>query len=205
MILDKRGVLHTPLALMTALAVVTGLSLWMLLHHWKNLTLIQLRLDHCTGEIALDLKSKIHDVSQANEKIKELRLAEVAAAAVDAQAATAVRTLISLQALRQEEIREEWSAKQISWTVTSGCGDPRDRASPLPALQWIREPEDSLGQKPLHLEQLPPSFHFEIKHSPRASASELTRGVQSESSPSSSQAWHARWSAPNGLLRPSFY
>jgi hypothetical protein len=222
MILDRKGVLHVPLALMTLLFVITGLSLWALLHHWKTLTQTQLRLDRCTGEAALDLKSKIQNINSANQQIKQFRIAEVAAT-INPEAAEAIRVLISIEALRQESIRGEWMMKQVSWATTAGCDDFRDHSSPLPSLRWERDPPDALGQRPLHMEDFPHSFHFEIKHSPRASAAEVFQGGQDDSSssqvkgqatglvsglvsnPISGSSWHARWIAPNRLFGASFY
>jgi hypothetical protein len=196
--IDEQGVLHVPLAMFTTLAVLTGLGLWGLLHHWKYLTRTQLRLDQCTGETALELKTKLTEISSANDRIKELRIAE-AATTLSPEASAGLRALVEAEALRQEELRASWIVRQGTWSLRSGCGSPGDQTAPLPGLSWHRVVPDTLGEKPLRLEELPSSFHFELKHSPRGSAAEVFRGGSHESN------WYARWIAPRELFRPSIY
>ena len=58
---NESGILHLPMALLTVIFVVTGLGLWGILHHWKNLAQTQLRLDRCTGETGLGPQVKASD------------------------------------------------------------------------------------------------------------------------------------------------
>jgi hypothetical protein len=137
--LNNRGVMHLPLLVFSMFAVLIGLSLWGLLHHWKDLMDTQLRLDHCTGEVALDLKSKIATVESANRQIKIIRGSiEVAMATAVPTAGATAETIPELQAAltaevaRQEFQRLSWIEKRVTW-VASGCGTKGDLGLPLPS------------------------------------------------------------------------
>lgn len=196
--LDNRGVLHVPLALLCLLMAVTGLGLWGILHHWKSLTQTQLRLDRCTGEPALDLKSKLQTIGSANQHIRELRITEAAAMIPNPPLAAALKVTIEEETLRQESLRVQWLMKQGKWVVQGGCGGHGDIMAPLPNLDWFREPPDQLGEQPLDMEMIPTSFTFAAYHSPRASAAEVFSGDDENES-----SWFARWIAPQAVLRPS--
>lgn len=196
---DERGILHVPLALLTVVLLVAGLGIWALLHHWKNLTQTQLRLDRCTGETALELKSKLRKIGKANVRIKAERIAEAVAMVPLPEAAQAMKLVVIAEMAHQEEMRAEWIAKQAKWLLQKGCGAKGDFTLPLPSLKWEREPADELGPNALDLSELPRSFRIEARHSPRASAAEVYRGDKNDE-PDDPTEWKARWIPPLGKL-----
>ena len=205
--LDNKGVMHIPLLVFSTFAVIIGLSLWGLLHHWKDLMDTQLRLDHCTGEVALDLKSKITTVESANRQIKVLRAAIEAAMAAEVPtygaSSTAIPVLqasLQVEVARQEFQRISWIKKRVEW-VASGCGEKDDFGLPLPSLSWERDPPDTVGEQAIDMEQLSDRFQIEVVHLPRKSAAVVER--TSHASLLQASNWHARWAPPRGFLGAS--
>jgi hypothetical protein len=193
---NERGVLHVPLGLLATLMVLTGLGVWGLLHHWKHLTQTQLRLDRCTGETALDLRSKLQGIASANRQMKELRAAEAAALlALQPEAANALQVLVEAESIRQETIRATWTVKRATWLIHRGCGSWGDISPPLPSVSWTREPPDYLGPVPLTQDSFSAYYRIEAQHQPRASAAEVFLGNENDET-----SWHAHWVAPFGLL-----
>jgi hypothetical protein len=179
--LNDQGVLHLPMAVFSMFAVLIGLSLWGLLHHWKDLMDTQIRLDRCTGEVALDLKSKIATVESANRQITFLRAsieAAHAAAPVTWGASEtpipALQAAIVLEVARQEFQRLSWIKRQVTW-IASGCGAKGDIPIPLPFLSWERDPPDMIGEQSLDLDSLPKQYRIEAMHLPRKSAALVER------------------------------
>jgi hypothetical protein len=206
--LNNRGVMHLPLLVFSMFAVLIGLSLWGLLHHWKDLMDTQLRLDHCTGEVALDLKSKIATVESANRQIKIIRGSiEVAMATAVPTAGATAETIPELQAAltaevaRQEFQRLSWIEKRVTW-VASGCGTKGDLGIPLPSLSWERDPPDTIGEQALNLDLLPDHYRVEAIHLPRKSAAVIERTKNATLLQASN--WRARWAPPRGFLGASF-
>jgi len=201
--LNEKGVLHLPLALLAVVLVLTGLALWGLLHRWKSLTQTQLRLDHCTGGAALELKSKLLKISSINAQMERFRDLE-AAATLEPSAQEALFVAVNAEAARQDAIRMEWTLKRARWLTSamsgSTCGARGDTALPLPVLDWARGVPDELGAVPLRLEELPASFHFEVRHSPRASAAEVYRRGDPDGN-----LYYAHWVEPRQMFRPSIY
>jgi hypothetical protein len=200
--LDNKGVMHIPLLVFSTFAVIIGLSLWGLLHHWKGLMDTQLRLDHCSGEVALDLKSKMTTVESANQQITAIRGLIVAAMASEVGIAgvPALQAALQLEVARQEFQRISWMKKQVDWT-TSGCGEKGDLGIPLPSLSWERDPPDEIGEQALDLDEFPDRFQIEVMHLPRKSAAVVER--TSHASLLQASNWLARWAPPRGFLGAS--
>ena len=205
--LDNKGVMHIPLLVFSTFAVIIGLSLWGLLHHWKDLMDTQLRLDRCTGEVALDLKSKITTVESANRQIKVLRASIEAAMAAEiltdgasAAGIPALQAALHVEVARQEFQRISWIKKRIEW-VASGCGEKNDFGMPLPSLTWERDPPDTVGEQAIDIEQFSDRFQIEAMHLPRKSAAVVER--TSHASLLQASNWHTRWAPPRGFLGAS--
>jgi hypothetical protein len=191
---DERGFLQVPLALLMGIAVITGLSLWVLLHQWKGLVDTQLRLDKCTGEIALNLKSDLGKLSTTNDVILALRTS-IASAMLAPGAQEAVPPLqISLHLVyaAQEAIRVKWDLKAVQWATTGGCGVGKDVALPFAPLSWDRPPPDTIGENQIDLESIPDEFRFEVYHLPRKAAAVVERNEDDD--------WKAHWSMPYGSI-----
>jgi hypothetical protein len=193
--LNEDGILHIPMLMMTTIFVVTSLALWGILHHWKNLVDTQLRLDRCTGEVALNLKSKLQTIAAANRQITALRLTE--AMNRDPRIDAVLQASIAAEALRQEGIRLDWKIHQVGWAGKMGCAERGDHSDPLPSLSWTRELPDELGQRPLNMNDFPSSYRIQVAHLPRASAAEVSLGDSNEET-----SWHAEWAPPSRFLRP---
>ena len=153
---NSDGVVHMPLLVFSVFALIIGLSLWGLLHHWKEIMDTQMRLDHRTGETALDLKSKLSTIESANRQIKVIRTAIRAAQAAEALTDGAsglgiagLQATLKAEVARQEFQRLSWIKKQVEW-VESGCGAKKDFGFPLPSLRWERDPPDDIGEKALN-------------------------------------------------------
>jgi hypothetical protein len=205
--LGNKGVMHIPLLVFSTFGVIIGLSLWGLLHHWKDLMDTQLRLDHCTGEVALNFKSKVTTVESANQQIKVLRAAIEAAIAAEvltdgasAAGIPALRASLQVEVARQEFQRITWTKKRIEW-VASGCGEKGDVGIPLPSLTWQRDPPDTVGEQAIDLEELPDRFQIEAMHLPRKSAAVVER--TSHATLLQASNWHAHWAPPRGFLGAS--
>jgi hypothetical protein len=190
---DHRGFLQVPLAMIMGIAVITGLSLWALLHQWKGLVDTQLRLDKCTGEIALNLKSDLGKIKETNIAILALRASIAAAMAVPGAQETVPPLQASLHLVyaSQEALRVKWDLKAIQWTMTGGCGIGKDIALPFTPLSWDRPPPDTLGENQIDLESIPDEFRFEAYHLPRKSAATVERNEENDD-------WKAHWSQPFG-------
>ena len=191
MVNNSRGSLHV--ALLLALVVISSASfgVWGLLRHWRHIAELQLRLDRCVGETALDLKKTLVRIEKENLGIRALRVAVIAAAAVG-QAGEA-RALLEVAVLFQDMERVTWKAKQLKWLALRGCGQAGDLPRPLPTMNWERPPEDAIGAQALSWEPgAPRMMRVEVAHLPRAAAAE----VSGESNEIRSE-WKAKWaSAP---------
>jgi hypothetical protein len=205
MILNQRGVLHIPFLLMTLTTTAAGLGLWGLLHDWKSRMDTQLRLDHCTGEIALELKSRLKIVAAENVAISITRAAIVAASSnyVTASSVPALEMTLHLEVAHQELQRTLWLIRQVKWIAQRGCGQKGDSALPLPTLSWKRPPPDTTGEQALDLDELPARFSFAAFHLPRISASTVERKSDANAIARSlgHRQWHVRWVSPVELLR----
>jgi hypothetical protein len=185
---NRQGFLQVSLALVMGIAMITGLSLWVLLHQWKGLVDTQLRLDKCTGQVALDLKSDLGKLKTTNNGILALR-ASIASAMVAPGAEEVVPPLqvaLHLVYMSQEAIRAKWDLKDVQWVAKGGCGLGKDVALPFTPLSWKRPPPDNLGENQIDLESLPDEFRFEVYHLPRKAAAVVERSEEDEN-------WKAHW------------
>ncbi|NDD92424.1 hypothetical protein EBZ37_10100, partial [bacterium] len=87
------GVLHLPLALGLGVMAMTCLSLLAIGNYWLGLVRVQLALDRCTGETALELRGRLQSLESTNQKISVLR--------ISAAGALAAGNLTAFEAIRK--------------------------------------------------------------------------------------------------------
>jgi hypothetical protein len=193
MTIDRRGFLQVSLALVMGIAVITGLSFWILLHHWKGLVDTQLRLDKCTGQTALSMKSDLGKLKMTNDSILTLRTSIATAMAVPGAQETVPPLQVALHLVyaSQEAVRVKWDLKAIQWVMIGGCGMNKDVALPFTPLSWDRPPPDTLGENQIDLDSIADEFRFEAYHLPRKSAAVVERNEENED-------WKAHWAVALG-------
>jgi hypothetical protein len=198
---DRRGFLQLPLALLMGIAVITGFSFWALLHQWKGLVDTQLRLDKCTGQIALNMKSDLGKLKSTNTTMLALRASIATAMSVPGAQETVPPLQASLHLVyaSQEALRVKWDLKAIQWVMTGGCGVSQDKALPFSPLSWDRPPPDTLGENPIDLESLPDEFHFEAEHLPRRSAAVVERSDK-DNDENENGNWKAHWATADEVV-----
>lgn len=204
---DSKGSLQLPLALALIAITAGAMGSCRLLHRWRALVELQLRLDRCVGQAALELKDTLEKITSTNQKIRVLRASILASGGVPGAIPPLQAALISA-AQYQDTKRTSWEMQRVLWLSRQKCGNPLDIPIPLPALQWTRDPPDAVGPQPLRWNGLPPElFHLEIGHSPRHAAAHLyPKGEYIDFS----THWHAEWAAPrlnplNRRTRTSFH
>jgi hypothetical protein len=192
--LGRDGFFHVMLSLVCAITVITGLMLWGLLHQWKNLMDTQLRLDKCTGQLAVDFKHKLETVKEMNYVMIATRASISAAMASVYGEATvpALQAVLTAEYSLQELQQVEWDAQAVKWLATGGCGKNGDIAIPVLPLNWSRPPPDNIGENAISLDSLPKQVRIEAYHLPRKSAAILER--------SDDESWSTYWTTPLGTF-----
>ncbi|HLD98802.1 MAG TPA: hypothetical protein VJB59_01000 [Bdellovibrionota bacterium] len=171
--LGERGSLHVPLLIATLLLSTTGFGIWGVMRSWQNIMKLQLRLDRCVGEAALEFRDRLKLIESANTRIKALRIA-LAAATIKPILKPPLKVALTIEVARQDYQIARWKFKQADWLLKRGCGKPGDFARPLPAFQYTRFPPDPIGQQPLSWPgEYPNVFRFQAAHLPRVSAAQV--------------------------------
>lgn len=196
----QQGFLQIPIALLLFALCLAGFGSLGLLHRWRQLSEIQLRLNACTRKAGLRLKSTIEGVQTENRRIEIARAAKAAALAAGLLAAveTAELTLRTI-VLSQDARLLQWKLLQAAWLSRAFCKNAKDRPFPLPTLEWIRHPPDPLGPQPLVWAgpgTLPSEFRIEIGHSTRRSAAKVFHASPRESLLNEKSQWKAEFTAP---------
>lgn len=188
---NERGALQIPLLLALALVVTSGLLLWGMFRHWRFLVETQLRMDRCTGEVALVLKSTLEAVESGNRRLEALRITFAAASAIPGAQAP-VAAAMTAETLKQDASLLRWKALSAAWVGRLRCGDSRDAPEPLPALHWLRPPPDPLGPRPLVWTEgiVPGEFILRLAHAPRISWARIQREK------GMTEGWNANWVFP---------
>lgn len=188
---DERGTLQVPMILVILILGATILGTWGFLHHWKNLARLQLRLDRCAGEAALELRDTLNSLDSSNREIDYLRAAISTAGSLNPYARATLQTLLSAEVIRQEITLNKWRVRQAVWITKRGCGGSRDLARPLPSLTLVRDPPDATGPQRLRwAEGKPESFRISVSHSPRHGAAKIKGGSQNAFE---FEKWTAQW------------
>ena len=187
------GVLHLPLALGLGVMAMTCLSLLAIGNYWLGLVRVQLALDRCTGETALELRGRLQSLESTNQKISVLRISAAGAlAAGNLTAIEAIRKTSNTLARLQDLELLGWKKTQSKWWLHSTCrGSPPKK--PLPEIPFFRTPSDPLGAKPLEWrESQPKSFRIILKKGARRSESFVFRSEKTSNS-----QWTASWRPPD--------
>jgi hypothetical protein len=186
------GILLLPLGFAFLFFSFALFGTWGVLRKSRQLVELQLRLDQCVGQVALDLKAKMTGLEKSNALIKATR----AALLIDPEPSSRAGLTLTLQGavVFQEAILFAWTNRRRVWQIRQGCDLKQDLAIPLPKIQMTREPPDALGPKPLSWpEPISQDFYIQLTALPRHSAAEIKKkGDRYESS-----GWKAKWTSVN--------
>ena len=166
----------------------------------------QLRLDRCTGEAALALKSRLMKIESSIPRFRALKLAVIAATALP-ETLPVAKAALRAEYLWQESTRLGWETARTGWLIRPACGETGGAFSirfPYPAFPWIRDPEDAIGPGELRLsmasktaetfEESSEKFRLEVQARARSSAAV----VEKKKSGNIDSNWKARWAVPHG-------
>lgn len=190
--LGNEGALTLPMGMALLIIAVSGLALWGLIRSWRTLAELQIRLDRCVGEVALELKSDARTIRRTNREIEILRVA--IATAIEPRAKALLQAGLDIEIARQEWVRLRWNGRRVRWIARRGCGG-RDWPMPLVEFPWVRDPPDALGPRALRLVPEKLEVRVQLGHPPRHAAA-LMKGDQNERVHEA-----VRWVPP---LRPGF-
>jgi hypothetical protein len=193
-----------PLLLAVFLISLTGFRIWGLLRNWRFLVETQLRLDRCVGQVAQDFRDVLNKIEKKNERIGQLRLA-IKMAEIEPWLIPPLQALLIAQVAQQEIATLQWNLKRGHWLIAKGCGKPRDKAHPLPALEFLRGSPDGVGPQELRWEGImPKKFDFQVMHRPRYAAAKVERESNEENTRIQS-TWKAKWNVPQKFDWTNFY
>lgn len=195
MVSSENGAVSVPVALLVGITMSFGIGGWTLLHRWRMLTELQLRLDRCTGEAAQDTKKAFERIQVLNRAIRIAR-ATLEASVVLPEAAEAAREALRLAAAAEEALVAAWRAKRAFWAIRRGCGGSGDRATALPSLPWARDPPDLIGPKPLRWESDTSTFRIQATNGTRSSAAQVGPGKGRSDDGNEPRSWSLAWAAP---------
>jgi len=149
--LGERGFLAIPMALLLSVLAGCALMLLGLMSRWDHHVRIQLRLDRCVRQIAIELRETQNRIEGLNTQIRIARASAVfAAAAGQGELLATLQKTTSVLALLQEGVLLKWGVRQASALVDRTCPlDPIHAADFMTPLPWSRPPADPLGQPPL--------------------------------------------------------
>lgn len=144
---QTEGFLSLPMTLLVGTLALAALGLLGLQEGWRSQAKLQLTLDQCAAELALDVAKINQRVESLNAQIRATRLARAAAlgsgqAPVAAATATALQSLVLLQ----DAQRAFWIKLEGRWILKGDC--PLQMPA-LGALPWFRPLPDALGARPL--------------------------------------------------------
>ena len=175
---NQEGVLTIPMALSILIIATSGLTLWGMLRHWKNLAETQLRLDRCAGQTAQELRDTLSSLESSNFRIKGLRIAR-GATAIAPPVSAALEIALLAQVAIQEIQRAKWEVTRLRWLTHLRCGSLKDMPSPLPSMKWLRDPPDAIGPNALRWEgEWPKDFQIQVTHYPRAAGARVFYSTQ---------------------------
>ncbi len=195
MVSSENGAVSVPIALLVGISMSFGIGTWTLLHRWRVLTALQLRLDRCTGEAVQDTRKAFERIQLLNRAIRVAR-ATLEASIVLPEAAEAAHEALKVAAAAQEALAGAWRAKRAFWVIRRGCGGSGDRASALPALPWTRDPPDVIGPKPMRWDSDSSTFRVQATNGTRRSAARLGPGKGVQDDGDEPRSWSVEWIRP---------
>ena len=188
------GALSLPLGALFVVLSLASLGLLGLMQQWRNLTALQLRLDRCTAQTAIALKSNLRSVEATNQIIAKTRLLLAAALIPTPGAVPALRQALIASAAYQEWLRGEWEIRRLGWLTRTGCPELLDRSSPFPKFPWFRDPPDPIGPRPLRwIKGMDHQFRLQLSRKSRSAAAEVSDQGDQQHAPAK---WKAVWTRP---------
>jgi hypothetical protein len=169
---QRGGFATLPLAFLLAALASAALGLLGLQETWRRQVQVQLRLDHCAGEAALELATIQRAISSQNRRIHAARAAKAAAlAAGQAQIAAAATATLELLGRSQDLQRLRWVVLQSRFAGWKSCTpNPMGRLSRPGPLPWHRPPPDPIGLRPLEWpREIPRRIAIHFRHQNRSS------------------------------------
>ncbi len=162
---------------------------------WQSKVRLQLRLDRCIEEVALELVEIQNTIERANLRMKVER-ATAAAAAVPSMGGSikAVQPLLAIEVTLQEAERLRWTLRQARWIANRGCDRRGDLLLPLPNLRWSRPPMDSIGPQPLEWSEKSSQLTIRLWKINRFSQARISNETESSSHQNHPLTrWQAAW------------
>jgi hypothetical protein len=187
-------------------ALAGGYGTWGILRSWRGLVDTQLRLNRCTGELALEFRDHLNQIEHFNGVIRSLRASiRAATLALQPEVIPAFEVALVSAVTAQEGELLRWELTVLASGLRGDCRKAGDLADRFPALQYQRDVPDEIGMKPLEWRgEMPSEFHFQIVNGPRGAAAKIEVRFDSLGHNSS---WAAHWSRvrkSSGFLRASF-
>lgn len=192
---SERGSISIPLAIL--ISIITGASLFSVGYAilWKSRVALQLRLDRCVEETALELERIQIQIESSNLRMTIERGAALAAAVPSAGASLkAVKPVLIAEEVIQEGLRMKWRLRQATWIAKRGCDQKNDLFLPLPNLGWWRPPEDPVGPRPLEREHGNGSLKIRLWKMNRKSVAEVFEKNEATST-RPSKPHRSRWAS----------
>ena len=184
---SESGSITIPLLL---LSVVLGGAAFSTLGYamlWQSKAGLQLRLDRCVENVAMELVEIQKAIELGNLRIKAERAAAAAAAVPSmGSSITATQSVLEAEVALQEIQRIRWNIRQTRWIAERGCDGREDLFLPLPNLKWSRPLPDSIGLQPLAWTGNEPRLVIRLWRTNRFSQARVARGGKYGN-------WNATW------------
>jgi hypothetical protein len=201
---NETGALSLPLLAALMAISLAGMGTWGVMRHWRHVIELQLRLDRCVGEAALDLRQTLGRIEKENLAMEAARAAVAIGTVLAPEAAAALREALEAAVAAQEAEIGRWQIRRGLWIARRGCGEESwlwTRAPALPKMPWHRPPPDVLGPKPLDWTGGQEPLRIELARAPRASAALVW--IDPDGRPGklgewkNELSWKAAWTVPS--------
>lgn len=189
----ERGSVTVPLLLLMVVLAGAGFSALTYSLLWQAKVSLQLRLDRCVEETAIELAGIQNHLEESNLRMRAERAAAIAAAVPSAGTSLKVgNTILAAEMLLQEGLRAKWKLREGVWILRRGCHGKSDFLLPLPRLRWWRPPDDAVGAMPLQWEGAKEHLAIRIWKENRFSQAEV--GIEKNGT------WNGKWT-PRARVR----
>lgn len=186
--LNKRGSVTFALSLGSGVFGILLLGTWKLLDASKQQIELQLKLDHCAGTYARELRAVHNQTERSNDRISQIRAA-LAASSLLPPARAALQAALSVEVMLQQARLTAWKIQSIKLRTQPSCRPTRHSLVSAPIDPgWKRiDAADALGPRPMRYLG-PPVLSVESRAGMRTSRARLKRSA----SPLSA-TWSATW------------
>lgn len=195
--LGEEGFFHYPMAIALVAVVIAETGMWGILHQWRKNVEQQFRLNECVAKAALKFKESLEDIDSTNFQISGIRYSIAAAALLAPEALASLKIALKTEILRQEAILATWKLQEVKWVSQYACGKMGgDILTPLPRLNFRRDPPDLIGENGLSWIGVQPSeFKISARHKSRKAGAKIYGNRNNNQSPKSfiSKSWTAEW------------